>query len=431
MVIKLSRKLTTKDFIERSKQIHGCKYDYSLSEYVNKDTKLIIICPAHGEFRQTPNNHWKGKGCPKCSGNAKSNTSDFVSKAKSIHGDKYDYSKSEYKNMNTSIKIICKEHGEFMQSPYKHLSGRGCPKCGITKMKNTNLNKYGSEYAIKSQIVRDKMKNTCLEKYGVENPGGLDFVQDKIKKTNMDKFGVPYAVSSDIIRKKSQETLMRNHGVAYPFESNSIKEKAKKTMIERYGITVPIHNPEIRERTIKTNKNKYGKEFPLLDKNIRDMCTKTLKRNFGVANPMHSEEIKEKVFKRKCENNSFNKSRPEERLYELLVDKFGIDGVLRQYKSELYPFACDFYIKSIDTYIELNANWTHNNHFFNKTNQEDLDKIKDWKMKSKEHPFYNKAIETWTMRDIEKRNCALRNHLNYVVFWDNNLSDAIEWLNSQ
>ena len=118
-----------KEFIDKAKKIHGNKYDYSKVVYKNNYTKVCIICPEHGEFWQTPNNHLKGYGCSKCSGNCKKNNNDFITKAKNIHGDKYEYSKINYINSRTKICIICPEHGEFWQTPNSHLSGCGCPEC--------------------------------------------------------------------------------------------------------------------------------------------------------------------------------------------------------------------------------------------------------------------------------------------------------------
>ena len=95
----MSRKVTTDSFIESAKMIHGNKYDYSKVNYVSAQTKICIICPEHGEFWQTPNSHLNGKGCPMCSRNKKMDTNEFIRRAKEINGDKYDYSKVEYKNV--------------------------------------------------------------------------------------------------------------------------------------------------------------------------------------------------------------------------------------------------------------------------------------------------------------------------------------------
>lgn len=123
------KKLTTEDFIRRAKEVHGDKYDYSKVEYVNNSTKVCIICPIHGEFMTIPTNFLRGHGCSKCSGKARPTTDEFICRAREIHGDKYDYSKVDYKGNKTKVCIICLEHGEFWQSPNNHLNGKGCPKC--------------------------------------------------------------------------------------------------------------------------------------------------------------------------------------------------------------------------------------------------------------------------------------------------------------
>jgi hypothetical protein len=133
-----TKKLTIEKFIERGNQIHNNKYDYSKSVYVNTSTKLIIICKKHGEFLQTPNRHLNNKqGCPYCNKKRKLTTEEFIKRSKKVHGNRYDYSKVNYKNYNTKVKIICKEHGEFLQFPGGHLSGRGCFNCGGSKKSNT------------------------------------------------------------------------------------------------------------------------------------------------------------------------------------------------------------------------------------------------------------------------------------------------------
>ncbi|EFX2640874.1 GIY-YIG nuclease family protein [Shigella sonnei] len=123
------KKLTTEEFIARSRVIHGDKYDYSLVEYKGSNKKVKIICPEHGVFEQTPHNHLDGGGCRKCGGNAPLDTETFIAKAKAVHGDKYDYSKVVYKNNRTKVKIICPEHGVFEQQPNHHLQGKDCAEC--------------------------------------------------------------------------------------------------------------------------------------------------------------------------------------------------------------------------------------------------------------------------------------------------------------
>ena len=129
-----SMKLTTEEFIEKAKIYHDDRYDYSKVEYINTDTKVCIICPEHGEFYQTPHRHICGNGCPDCSGTKKLTTEEFIEMANIIHVNKYDYSKVEYINTDTKVCIICPEHGEFWQTPHNHIGSRqGCPNCNILK----------------------------------------------------------------------------------------------------------------------------------------------------------------------------------------------------------------------------------------------------------------------------------------------------------
>ena len=124
----MSKRKTTKEFVEQAKSLHVDKYDYSKVEYVNNSTKVCIICPIHGEFWQSPANHLKGKGCPKCCGKNKT-TEEFIEQARRVHGGKYGYSKVEYTTCDTKICIICPKHGIFWQRPNDHLNGKGCPTC--------------------------------------------------------------------------------------------------------------------------------------------------------------------------------------------------------------------------------------------------------------------------------------------------------------
>ena len=135
-------KLTINEFIEKANNVHNNKYDYSLVDYKTNKTKVIIICPIHGEFEQTPNNHLHGYSCIECSGKFKISTDEFIKKANIIHNNKYDYYKTEYINSYTKLKIICPIHGEFEQMPYSHLKTKGCIKCsGYFSNYNIFINK--------------------------------------------------------------------------------------------------------------------------------------------------------------------------------------------------------------------------------------------------------------------------------------------------
>jgi len=125
----MPKKLTTDEFINRAKQIHGDKYDYSLVDYINRRTKIKIVCRIHGIFEQRPDIHLQSNECcPLCHNHGKNNIDNFIKKSNIIHNNKYTYF-DEYVDSHTKIKIKCPIHGIFEQRPNDHLSGYGCIKC--------------------------------------------------------------------------------------------------------------------------------------------------------------------------------------------------------------------------------------------------------------------------------------------------------------
>jgi very-short-patch-repair endonuclease len=128
-------RLTNKTFIQKSKLIHGDKYDYSKVNYLTNKIRINIICPEHGEFEQVPHNHLKGYGCYECGKKIKQRLTpiEFIDRSKEIHNDKFDYSLTNFTGVEGKVKIICPEHGVFKQSAKGHLTGRGCRKCNQSK----------------------------------------------------------------------------------------------------------------------------------------------------------------------------------------------------------------------------------------------------------------------------------------------------------
>jgi len=128
--------MKTKNFIEKAVKIHNNKFIYDKTNYINAKTKIEIICKVHGSFYQTPDNHLKGKGCSKCTKNHKYTTKEIINKFSEVHRDTYLYNKVDYEGIFKKIIICCKIHGEFLQTPKNHISGKGCPYCSgriITK----------------------------------------------------------------------------------------------------------------------------------------------------------------------------------------------------------------------------------------------------------------------------------------------------------
>ena len=153
------------DFVKRAKEVHGDKYDYSKVNYINGHTKVIIICPIHGEFEQEPLAHLQGRGCFKCGRDItglkkRKNQENFINQAKQIHGDKYLYDRVEYINSTTPVEIICKKHGAFNILPMNLLSGKGCMKCRNEKI-SKRVRMKESEFVKRSNEVHNGKYDYC------------------------------------------------------------------------------------------------------------------------------------------------------------------------------------------------------------------------------------------------------------------------------
>lgn len=173
---KRQRTLTTEDFIKSSKEVHGDKYDYSKSIYIDSKTHVTIICPIHGEFKQTPSQHLNGHGCSLCGHQVtiqytKSNNKAFIAKATQVHANKYNYDKVEYINNHTKVIVTCPRHGDFLVTPANHLKGRGCPKCKESRGE-IEISKYLDQLNITYQ---SQYEIQLLSKGKLTNKAMLDF----------------------------------------------------------------------------------------------------------------------------------------------------------------------------------------------------------------------------------------------------------------
>lgn len=139
----------TEDFVEKAIKIHGDKYDYSLVNYKRAVEKVSIVCSAHGVFHQVPNSHLNGNGCPSCgklkqAKTRRKTTTEFIREATQVHGERYEYSQTDYTHGEENVKIVCRTHGVFHQRPTVHLNGSGCPSCGDERRGWGSAGFYGS-----------------------------------------------------------------------------------------------------------------------------------------------------------------------------------------------------------------------------------------------------------------------------------------------
>ena len=276
----------------------------------------------------------------------------------------------------------------------------------LQKIKDTNLKKYGVEFPLQqlkkeNSEIYQKISQTCINKFGVDSPLKNKEVREKIKQTNIQRYGVDNLFKNDIIKEKIKQTNIQKYGVDYLFKSNIIKEKIKQTNIQKYGVDNPLKNKEIREKIKQTNIQKYGVDNPLKNKEIWKK----------------SQDNRQISSKSKLENNFLN----------YLKLKYESDDIITQYKSKEYPYYCDFYIKSINLYIEIQGHWTHNDHPFDINNLNDQLIMDIWRTKSLSDKYYKNALNTWTIKDVEKRNTAIQNNLNYLeIFGKTDLNKCID-----
>jgi len=150
---KKTQPCTLENFIKKVEKIHNKKYDYSKTNYINSRTKVIIICPIHGEFTKTPSAHINNHGCTTCRKNESilDKKRLFIKNAKIKHGDTFDYSDIDYKNTRTKINFTCKKHGLFLQSPKSHLITKiSCPNCESEIQSNSRT--YTKEIFIEKAV---------------------------------------------------------------------------------------------------------------------------------------------------------------------------------------------------------------------------------------------------------------------------------------
>lgn len=419
----MARIKTQEDFIKKAIDIHGDKYDYSEVVYVKSDCKVRIICPEHGVFEQTPNKHLSGQGCKLCGHNrTRMGFDEFVRRAREVHGMRYDYSKVKYVRKDVPVIIRCRVHGDFEQTPHCHITlGQNCPKCSAI---SGGRKRMGDNNAMRKESVRQKAQNTCIERYGTktyaESLAGRARLHDiitsvdvgfRMRETCMGRYGAKTWSQSDVGHRKLHEIM----------SSEQMRDKIRSGYISNYGVSHYM-------------KTEAGREIARKNMSLperRNSIRQSFMAKYGVPNALLISAVHEKGWKTKRDNGTCNTSKPEETLYLLLCDVFGASCVFRQYNLDSrYPFNCDFYINFLDVFIELNASWTHGGHWFDETNPLDIERLLSWSDKcvGLNSRYYKCAIHTWTVRDVMKRQRAIDNNLNYLVFWDNDLTDAKLWL---
>jgi hypothetical protein len=251
-------KITLTDFVERSNEIHNNFYDYSLVVYKNNRTKVKIICPIHGEFKQRPDSHLSGDICIKCylDRNKKKYSDEFTIKANNVHNGFYDYSLVEYNNTINKVKIICPIHGEFEQSISSHLSSHGCRKCSIDKnnkklKKNVyklidESNKIHNGFYDYSLVEYDKSINKVIIICPIHGEFKQSLNNHVSKKQNCPKCSIKYDKTENEIKKFIKS-----------FDFDIIENSRKIINGKELDIYIPSHKIAIEFNGLYWHSDKY------------------------------------------------------------------------------------------------------------------------------------------------------------------------------
>ena len=344
----------------------------------------------------------------------------------------------EYKLEERPVCKWCGGHVSFngYHKGSMHYSACCCSSCHVKYTKDkrfeTNIKKYGR----KNFGSAEKVKEYWINNYGVDNPAKTDFVKKKMRETNLRKYGFNCSSKSEIVKEKSKQTCLKRYGVEYPGQIEEAKEKSKKTCLEKYGSEYYIGSKDCLEKTIEFSKQNYNVDWFTKSKEIKNKAKETMLRRYGVEYSMQipknkeymsylmsSYEMQERRYNTMKRNHTFNSSSTEEELFLYIKSRF--PTVVRQYKDKnRYPYFCDFYIPELDYFIELQGYYTHGKHPFNPNSNEDLQLIEYYKKKYGEDC---QPITIWSIKDVEKRDCAKRNHLNFKEVWS--LEDGKNFVN--
>lgn len=344
----------------------------------------------------------------------------------------------QYKLEERPVCKFCGGHVSFngYHKGSMHYSACCCNSCHAKYTKDkrfeTNIKKYGR----KNFGSAEKVKEYWINHYGVDNPAKVDFVKRKMKETNLKKYGFNCPPKSEVVKEKTKQTCLKRYGVEYTGQIEEAKEKSKKTCLEKYGSEYYIGSKDRLEKTIEFSKQNYNVDWFTKSEEIKNKAKETMLKRYGVEYSMQipknkeymsylmsSYEMQERRYNTMKRNHTFNSSSTEEEFFLYIKSRF--PKVIRQYKDKnRYPYFCDFYIPELDYFIELQGYYTHGKYPFDPNSNEDLQLIEYYKKKYGEDC---QPITIWSIKDVEKRNCAKRNHLNFKEVWS--LEDGKNFVN--
>ncbi len=215
-----------------------------------------------------------------------------------------------------------------------------------------------------------------------------------------------------------KQTMLDKYGVEAAMQVKEFFDKGKQTKLEKYGDEYYCDFDKMK----KTINQKYGVDWYTQSEEFATQFKITCLNKYGVEHSSKVPTILNKVWESKKRNGTTKSSRLEEYCYDCLKEVFDIEDIERQYIEPRYPFHCDFYIKSLDLFIEVNGTWLHGEHEYNPLDKNDVNKLNKIKSKQKivngKRNQYFKAEEVWVLEDPHKKSVAKMNNLKYVTLYN-------------
>ena len=368
------RRLTTEEFKEKARTVHGDRYDLSRVDYKNAQEKVCIVCherdmfgDEHGEFWVKPYNFLNGGNCPKCA-HTQWTTEKFIKAARMVHGDKYDYSKAEFKSVRDKVCIICHENdrkgneiGEFWQLPLEHLEGHGCRRerrgsdeeawevrtCPICGKKFKIRKKYEKitcspecrrEYVeLHKDEIKAKQSEALRKAFAKKTKEEKDLMIERARATSIARYGKPNFAQTEEGRRMSSEVMKK-------YKRLWDKENVEKKLIPKYKQICDKDNLdllEFRSRFDCTVRcRKCGNVF--ITKTLGYLTKDTTTHRCRVCYP-----IEPITGPTKIENEMAS-----------FLDSLGV-SYYKNCRNVIHPLELDFYLPEYRTAIEMDGLFWH------------------------------------------------------------------------
>lgn len=265
------------------------------------------------------------------------------------------------------------------------------------------------------QVVKRNQWNKTQEQIDKSRSQLWDMMSDEEKQNRKTQIKAGFTPE---IRKRISQAVSEQ-------QANETPEQ-KELRIRAFKETWSNRTQEQIDSRLNKIRKAHAKRTPEQKKQIIEKFRKTFSQVWATKTDKEKQTYINKMQQTKKERGTFNTSKHENEAFELIIQKY--PNTIRQYKSELYPFACDFYIPELELYIEYQESWTHGGKPFISTDGDCKKQLNYWKKKAKTSKFYQVAIQVWTERDVIKRTIAQQNGLNYIEIF--NKQQLKEWLNS-